>query len=325
MLPRDKKAYSKIRSIAHISSLAGILDIPESELVEISCIVDTLWKPGKILKKKSGELRPTIDAKPSLKSLHEKIKTRLLKQVTYPSYLLGGIADSMTPRDYKRHASLHSGKSVLITEDIKDFFPSTSEIIISAIWKRFFCFSPEVAKILTRITTLNNSLPQGWKTSGYLANLAFWDSEPNLVATLSRNGFTYSRFMDDITVSCNFALSNRQKQFVISLIYGMLFSKGYKPKRTKHHIVSPNARMEVTGLTVNGKIPSLSPIERNKIRAQVHMCEVIAKRDKQSKSYKKMWGNLSGKVGTLSRFHPREGKQLRERLTAIKPLKARVT
>jgi len=316
----NKKACSNTPPIAKIESLASILSVSKDELLDISNSIDSLWKPGKLLRKKSGEPRPTLDAKPRLKKLHEKIKNRLLKQVSYPAYLLGGIEDKMTPRDYKRHAVIHSGKNILITEDVKDFFPSSSVEVVNGIWKKLFHCTSEVAALLTSITTLNGLLPQGWKTSGYLANLVFWDVEPELVANLMKRGFFYSRFMDDITVSCKTRISNTSKTFVVAEIYRMLFSKGYSPKRTKHQIISSGSRMEVTGLTVNGNHPSLSKKEQNNIRAAVHKCECSAKNGRTSIAYKKLWDSVSGKVGTLTRFHAEKGAKLRQRLRAVKPL-----
>jgi len=320
MKQANKKAYSNTPPIAKIESLASILSIDKNELLDISNSIDSLWKKGKLLKKKNGDPRPTIDAKPRLKKLHEQIKNRLLKQVTYPAYLLGGIEDKMTPRDYSRHASIHSGKSILINEDVKDFFPSSSVEVINGIWKRLFHCSSEVAALLTKITTLNGSLPQGWKTSGYLANLTFWDKEPEVVKNLAARGFSYSRFMDDITVSSKTRINDKSKTFIINEIYKMLLSKGYSPKRSKHQIISNNSRMEVTGLTVNGETPSLSKKEQNDIRAAVHRCEYHAKNERTSLEYEKLWKSASGRVGTLTRFHAEKGTKLRKRLREVKPI-----
>jgi len=320
MKQTNKKAYSNIPPIGKIESLASILSVDKDELLDISSGIHNLWKPGKLLQKKNGEPRPTVDAKPRLKNLHEKIKNRLLKQVSYPAYLLGGIEDKMTPRDYKRHAATHSGKIILINEDVKDFFPSSSVKIVNGIWKRLFNFSPEVAELLTKITTLNGSLPQGWKTSGYLANLTFWDKEPELVKILEVRGFSYSRFMDDITVSSKTRINNKSKTYIINEIYKMLLSKGYSPKRSKHKIISNNSRMEVTGLTVNGKAPSLSKNEQNNIRAAVHKCECHAKSGRSSLEYEKLWNSVSGRVSMLARFHVIKGAKLRQKLRVINPV-----
>lgn len=318
MTASSKKVCSNLPPLANIDSLASLLSVSKGELLQIADSVDSLWKPGKLLRKKNGEPRPTFDAKSELKSLHDSIKKRLLKQVSYPDYLLGGISDRMTPRDYKRHASIHSGKSTLISEDIKDFFPNSSYDVVYDIWKYVFRCSPDIAGLLTTLTTLDGSLPQGWKTSGYLANLAFWDLEPDVVAKLHSRGFAYSRFMDDITVSCTFKTNNSHKRFIVNELYKMLFAKGYAPKRSKHKITHSNKRMEVTGLTVNSSKPTLP--DKGKIRAAVHACERQAIHDRTSVDYKELWDSVSGKVGTLTRFHPVKGRKLRERLRAVKPL-----
>ena len=320
MMPSDNKPYFKLKSIATVDSLALHLSIPPEELIRLSNSVDKLWKQGAILKKKNGDPRPTLDAKKPLKDIHEKIKTRLLKHVSYPRYLLGGISDKFYTRDYKKHAQVHSGKKYLIEEDVKDFFPSTSVEVIKSTWQHLFNFPPDVADILTKLTTLNGSLPQGWKTSGYLANLVFWDIEYLLVNEFNKRGIAYSRFMDDISVSTQYKLNKSHKTFIVSSIYKMLFSQGFVPKRNKHEILSASNRMTVTGLNVNSDKPSLSKAEKNKIKAAVHECEILSKNDRSSDAYKNNWNSVSGRVGKLKRFHPRRAVKLREQLTAIKPL-----
>lgn len=321
MLPTNKKNYSNLTPIASVKSLALHLSVSQETLRNISNSVDELWCPGKNLKKKNGDPRPTFDAKEPLKSLHEKIKVRLLRCVNYPQYLLGGIADDVFTRDYVQHALVHSGKKYLIEEDVKDFFPSTSEDLVRSVWQYFFRYSPEVAELLTKLTTLNGSLPQGWKTSSYLANLAFWEKEPQLVELFNKQGISYSRFMDDISVSTKFKLNTVKKTFIVGEIYKMLFSMGYSPKRSKHEIFSASQCMKVTGLIVNSKKPTLPKDEKNNIRAAVHACEMHSMNDRVSEVYKKKWNSASGKVGKLKRFNPNNSSmKLRERLTAVKPL-----
>ncbi len=316
---QDRKAYSEVGPIGRIDALASMLSISTKNLLAISSSVENFRIPGKMLKKKSGEPRPTSDAKEPLKGLHERIKNRLLKRVCYPYYLLGSISDSMTPRDYKRHAAIHAGKTILISEDIKDFFPSTKTDVVHSIWQRLFHTNPDVASVLTSLTTYNDCLPQGWKTSGHLANLAFWDLEPDLVARLEKGGFAYSRFTDDITVSSKYRIGASAKSFVISEIYRMLGLRGYSPKRAKHRIATNGNRMGVTGLNVNKNTPSMPKEKRKTIRAMVHHCETHYTHDHTSESYRKRWESTSGKVGTLTRFHEAEGHKLRKRLQAIKP------
>lgn len=316
----SKKPVIKISPIANVKSLASILSMSEQELLEIAANVDQLWKPGKLLKKKTGEPRPTSDAREPLKTVHEHIKNRILKQVDYPLYMQGGIADPKSPRSCTSHAKIHANKRILIAEDVKDFFPSSDCSVVYGIWQYLFNFSPDIAQLLTTLTTHNGCLPQGWKTSGYLANLVFWDREPDLVIHLEQQGYSYSRFMDDVTVSSRYRMSQKHKTDVISNIYGMLFGNGFTPKRSKHEIVAANAPMRVTNLGVNGKQPTVPKKERQKVRAMVYQLELRAQNEIGGDLYLKEWRKVSGKVGRISSMHKIEGGDLRRRLRSIKPV-----
>lgn len=302
-----------------VHSLASLLSIPEDQLLQIANSVDSYHRPGKTLKKKNGDPRPTHDAKEPLKTIHERIKNRILKKVSYPYFMLGGIADPVSPRSCHAHAKIHSGKKQLISEDIKDFFPRTTQDVVYKVWLRCFNFSPEVAGILTNLTTYQNELPQGWKTSGYLANLVFWEREPHLVSKLEKQGLAYSRFMDDISVSSRRSLVNGEKSAIISSVYTMLFGEGYAPKRSKHSIVTPAEPMQVTSLNVNCRNPTIPKQQRHAVRAGIFKLEKQAHEDKTSHDYCKKWKSLSGKVGRITSFHPKEGAKLRLRLNSIKP------
>lgn len=306
--------------IARMSALASLLSVDKSKLFEIANSIESYYKPGKLMIKKNGDLRKTHDAKGPLKRIHENIKNRILKKVIYPTYILGGIADPINPRTYKTHAVIHSNKKIIITEDIKDFFPSTDTKTVHNIWQYCFHFAPKIASMLTRLTIYKNMLPQGWKTSSYLANLVFFDKEPQLVLRLEKRGYSYSRYMDDITVSSKHLISNHEKKFIISEAYGMLFSKGYQPKRNKHEILTPRSAMKVTGLIVNRKNPTIPKKERHNIQIMVYQLEKRFTNEKKTLQYDKDWKSLSGKVGRVSSFHFHEGKKLRERMKKIKPV-----
>lgn len=316
----DKIAFSSVRNIRHLPALAERLGFDPAHLEEIARDSGRYWKPGRLLQKSNGEPRPTHDALEPLKSVHESINRALLKRVDYPPYLLAGIKDRKTPRDYARHAALHAGTNILISEDIANFFPSTTGRHIHSIWQGFFGFHPDIAALLTQLTTYKGCLPQGWKNSGYLANLVFYKTEPVLVTELERRGFVYSRFMDDVTVSCRGALTSKGKSYVVSQIYKLLFQRAYRPKREKHSVASRGGRMEVTGLNVNTSYPTLPKTRRNQTRAIVHACEQYSKSSRASAEYRDLFNRASGRVGEMKRFHPKQADAYRQRLNKVRPL-----
>lgn len=310
-----------IPSIANTKSLASLLSISESELFYISGNMQAFYKPGKVLTKKSGEPRPTHDAEPDLKKIHARIKNRILKRVDYPYYMLGGISDPENPRSCKSHAKIHSAKKILISEDVSNFYPSTSYDVVKNIWKHCFKFGDEISGLLTNLTTYRGELPQGWKASGYIANLAFWDREPDLVKTLEEKGYSYSRFIDDITVSSPFYLKAEGKEFIVSSIYRMLFVAGYRPKRSKHEIVSREVPMTVTSLNVNNDNPTIPKKLRRNIKAMVFQLENQYSVVGNTYRYYKQWISIYGKVNRVKSFHGDEGSKLQGRMRAVKPPK----
>lgn len=308
------------RPIASLSSLSRTLDVPVCKLCALSEAADRLYKEIP-KKKRDGSPRIVHDAVPALKDVHDRILRRILHKVSFPIYLQGGIKDIRSPRGYVSNANMHVGAMVVISEDVRDFFPSTTRSVIFDVWLRFFRFTPDVADCLTKLTTLNGALPQGAKTSNHLANLVFWDVEPQLVEALSERGCRYSRLTDDITVSTGRELASSEKTEIVRLVYGMLRAKGFRPKRRKHSIDQRGDRMSVNRLVVNGGKARLSKEVRNQIRAAVFQCEQYARAcGRQHPDFISLYKSVSGKVSRLKQFGHPEYERLRGRLLAIAPL-----
>ncbi len=312
---------SAVTGISKVSSLAAVLSCTEEELIRVAARAPLFHKAGAMQWKKDGTPRPTHDAHPALKDIHEKIKNRLLKKVSFPRYLLGGIADPDYPRTPEAHARVHTYSKIIISEDIQDFYPSTSRDLVYKIWKYLFHFSPQIAELLTQLTTYEGCLPQGWKASGYLANLAFWEREPKFVDWLESQGYAYSRFADDVDVSSTSRMDNAAKTAIISELYRMLRACGYNPKRTKHKIMTSGHQMEVTGINVNRERLSLPKSYRKAVRAKVFGLEKKSAHQRSTKEYCKDWRSAVGQANHVRRFHQRTGEQLLQRLAPIKPPK----
>ena len=271
-----------------------------------------------------GKVRETWDARAPLKSIQARIQCLILRKVTYPRYLQGSIKDEEQARDFVSNASLHCGRRIVISEDIENFFPSTSSDLIHDLWRSLFHFPDRIAHVLTGLTTLEGFLPQGAKTSSYLANLALWSTEPRLVESLRRQGFIYSRYVDDITLSTDRRLTGGEIAKVLRQVAGMCSPLGFRLKRSKHSVTTSGNRMSTTGLMVNRRA-SLPKEIRSETRALVHRCERLASMSKamrQTPYYAVEWNRASGKVALLRRLHPTTGSPLRERLRAIRPGKS---
>jgi hypothetical protein len=285
-----------------------------AELDRVEQWAESLYRVAKRERKSDGKMRVCYDAKPPLKSMQGRIKCMILRHVKFPAYLMGGISDLDRPRDYVRNAAIHAGARVLVNEDITEFFPSTSAAIVYDIWRYFFRFPDEVARTLTALTTKDGGLPQGAKTSSYLANLVFWSTEPAAARTLRQMGFQYSRYVDDISISSQIDRSPRDLGRAISVVAFMVRRRGLHLKRRKHRIMRAGQRMEVTGLVVNEHSASLGPKKAANIRAVVHQSEALAKVSPRPPEFERVKRRAVSLVGQLNRLHPGKARTLRERL-----------
>lgn len=312
-LPTSSPSYNG-QAIRRIESLGKALRCSPERLGYLGNNADRLYRIAQEIEKSDGSKRVTFDAKPALKEVHRRIKIEILDRVTFPLYLTGSIKG----RDYKTNAELHVGAAIVIAEDIGSFFPSTTTAHVFDVWRNFFGFSDEVARVLTSLTTRNGELPQGAITSPHLANLVFWRDEPALHDRFAADGIVYSRFVDDVAASSKATLSPERKTEIVRLIFGLMLRHGYKPKRKKHELKTAGQQMTVTKLTVN-QIPGLPKAERARIRAAVHHLERLAGQGALSAEQRREYSSVLGRVNHLARFHPGEAAGLKARLKMLHP------
>lgn len=303
-----KPRYFK-EPISSVRALSAALRIPDAALDQLARRASGMYRRVYI----PDSDRVVWNAAPELKRVQERIKTSILKRVYFPSYLTG----SLKGCDYKTNAAIHSGQQIVICEDVKSFFPSVTRDKVADVWGQFFGFSQEVADLLTMLTTKDGRLPQGAKTSSYLANLVFWRKEPLLEAKLRALGYRYSRYVDDIAISSSQHRSAEEQSSVIAMVYGMLMSEGLRAGRGKHEIHSASKPMRVTQLIVNAK-PSLSKAVRSKVRAGVFQIERKVQHEPASFKMLEELNTLSQRVGQLGRFHAKEAGTLRSRIVTAR-------
>lgn len=314
--------HYKNKKISSIKSLSLALEIPEDVLIQISENADKFYRKNAPIIKPNGKERITYSVNNPLKPIHEKIKTNIFHNVYYPSYLQGAIKSDDTSRDYIYDALIHSKNKFFISEDISNFFPSITYEKVYEMWLHFFKFSKPVSELLAKLTTFKGLVPQGSKTSSYVANLLFWQYEGNLVEKLKKQGITYTRFVDDITLSSKHFISDKEKSLIIKELYGMMLSIGVKPNRNKHFIGSCKSNVKIHNINVGGKKPSLGKERLNGIRMSVYNCIKTAKKNGTSgKNYLKQYTSAMSKLGQMGRLHPDKSLKYKNELSQFKPVK----
>lgn len=306
------------KPISCIRSLCKSLSISEQELSSLVLKANYLYR--KLAKDKgSGGKRVMYDAAPPLKRLQERLLRNVFDRVEYPEYLQGGIRDPLTPRGYVSNAVRHSGKASIIKTDIRNFFPSITEKEVVRLWKRFFLFPSEVSVILAKLCTLNGLVPQGAKTSTHIGNLIFWDVEPFLENEFREMGLTYSRYVDDITISSESFMTLERKSIVLSKIIGMLKSKGFRHNSRKTAILRRGDRMTIHNLNVDRNSPTLGKQAYSKLSSKIKTLEDIHHECGHTKFYNSAFSKVQGLVASMTQIEPAKIRNYKARLLKISP------
>ncbi len=149
-------------------------------------------------KKPGGKVRQRIlyPSRGRLKAIQDGIKVNILSRIPMPDFVQGGVKG----KSNITNALVHKGKRYKFTTDLKKFFPSvTSDMVYKTL--SGYGFSGDVSRILTILCTYKGMLPQGIPTSTHLANVVFLSVDYRIQDASPVPGITYTRFVDDITLS----------------------------------------------------------------------------------------------------------------------------
>jgi Reverse transcriptase (RNA-dependent DNA polymerase) len=238
-----------------------------------------------------------------LKSVQDKIHLRLLKELVLPEHLLGG----MPGKTIKHNIFLHAGSRVLVTIDIKSFFPSISARKIFQVWRDFLNCSREIANTLTKLTTRNGHLPQGAPTSTLLANLVLASLDQPIRAGCAGKAVIYSSWVDDLAFS-----GNDDARQIMTLVISTLNRSGFSVKHKKIRVMGAGSKKLLNKILLN-KTPSVGRERLDQIRSGIHKLTTGEVAPKERATY---LSSLRGKIAFVRQFNPAKASALEQRLDA---------
>lgn len=320
-MAKDKPYYPH-EPIGSLATLGKTLGLPPKLLLDLSQKANDSYTPFNIITK-GGKSRDVFEPKYELKRLQKRINSRLFEHVEYPFYLQGGIKDDAAPRDYIENSRIHSGSKFLISLDIRDFYGNIRLESVRSVFKYLFKFPDDVTDTLVRLVTREGRVPQGACTSSYVANLIFHNSEYSYVKKLRDKGFSYSRLLDDVTISCNRLITQEEATEIIKYVSGLFREHGLRLRVSKTKLERSDdlkASYAVTGVWVGHGVPKIRRAERDMIRHSVYICERECFKDRYSDAYHVLWNKVSGQVAKLTRLNHVQAQGLRDRMRDILPL-----
>lgn len=130
--------------------------------------------------------------------------------------------------------------------DISDFFPSVRERAVKEGVVRLGA-REQLSNAFVRLVTLPEGLPQGAPTSVAVADIVLFPLDVRLAGMAQRHGLTYSRYVDDITVSGGTRLGRFER-----LTRSIAADTGWELNE-KGGLVGPDQRHGLLGAVVNAK------------------------------------------------------------------------
>lgn len=288
--------------IDSVSRLADLLGLTPDDIKKVAIIAGRYYKPFDIYKgvRSDGTTKWRHIDNPlnDLKDLQTRIYRKLLRPLApdLPQYLTGG----MPKRSIIDNASFHIGQPAIVALDIENCFPSISHKRIFEVWRKDLGCIPDVASLLTKLTTLQTRLPQGSPASPILCNLALRPLADEINSYAEGQGLNFSIYVDDVTLSGDPQVVRE----AIGPVIKMVARHGYALNRQKILIMDANELQRVTGVTTNQK----ATIQRQKIQEIRQSILDLAARQHSATATElnSMWG----KIQHVKNIAPDKGKRL---------------
>lgn len=244
-----------IYNTTHFSKLVGV----KKAYIKRSVMYTKSFYRNFEIAKRSGKSRTISEPLPNLKLIQNFILNEILNNIKVSAFA----------KAYKRRSTLienvryHTNQNIVITIDIRDFFGSIKKSDVERIFLNFG-YSDLLADLLSKLCTLNDSLPQGAPTSPSLSNI-YMKPFDSVVADfcLSRN-IRYTRYADDITISGDFDIEE-----ALEFIKSKLTVMNLTIHPDKFKVMHQGLQQKVTGIVVNNKIQAPRK-DRNKLRQTLH-------------------------------------------------------
>ena len=244
-----------ISSPKHFSLLVGL---EHQYICNMAYASDRFYRHFSI-PKSNGQARNIDEPLPDLKFVQSWILHNILEKCAVSDYAKAYLKG----RTLKHNARFHRAQKIVVTMDIKNFFPSISVKDITEIFENMGYFH-DLSCFLAHLCCYNNVLPQGAPTSPYLSNLRMITLDDKISEYTYEKSIRYTRYADDLTFSGDF-----NPHFLISNISKFVYNEGFCINPQKTRIARSNTRQEVTGIIVNSHM-QLSKEKRKLIRQQVY-------------------------------------------------------
>jgi retron-type reverse transcriptase len=295
-------AYPPAERGSPLRKLARRLELPPRRLAFV------LWhdpQPYREIRIRKRDGRERLLHAPS--SARKFVQRRLLRRVLDRQAPVATAHGFVKRRDIFTGARHHVGQPLVIRIDLEDFFPSISAARVGGVFKSLG-FEGAAVRMLVMLCTHEGRLPQGAPTSPSLANLVCRRLDRRLWKLARRNGYRYTRYADDITLSGPLSMKK-----VLPLVRRIIAEEGFVIAEHKTRLMRWGRRQEVTGLVVNRRL-SVPRYRRRWIRAIVHNVKKNGLAAENRYRLPRFREFIAGNAAFIARSHPDEAARLQSDL-----------
>lgn len=291
------------KSINDLQTLSSILGSKPAELGYLSLNMEKNVRTYSVPKKHALTETRTITApNEKLKRIQRKIKDQFLDNYMYEPYVYGLGGNTL-----KDHASVHKGAKVLVQIDIRDFYPSISHNLVFKMWVEKFGFPADIARVLTKLTTMKGGLMQGFPTSSHVATIVAEDFTLALDNHCKSNSLSFSQYVDDFNISGD-GIDYRS---IFKLVVATGRKYGLSIKRKKTRVNSKLVGKKITGVALtNQRTRATRDVRQRAIRA----LKDLATRPENEYFQKR----VDGYGGFLKHLKKRDGSKYKKLIKKIR-------
>lgn len=288
--------------IHNIEALSSLLGTTPAELGYLSFNMSKNVRLTSIPKKHSpNESREITAPSDKLKKIQRNVKDYILANYVYEDYIYGLGVSTL-----KDHAMVHRGNSTVVQVDLKSFYPSISHALVYRMWVEKFGFPVAVARILTKITTMDGGLKQGFPTSSHIAAIVAEDYTLGISNYCKQNKYEFTQYVDDLNISGSEINYRTTFKKVVSLgrPYGLAI------KKNKTRVTSRLDGKTITGVSLlNQQTRATRGVRQRSIRALKNLSS--SPRDEHSRK------QVAGYAGFLKHLNTHDGKRYRKHVADI--------
>jgi hypothetical protein len=193
------------------------------------------------------KLRQVEVPKAIVERLHRRLFA-LLARIEKPSYLHSGVKK----RSYLTNAREHLGKKPMVKLDLKKFYPSVRADMVYRFFHGTLQCSPDVAGLLTKLSTCNGHVPTGSCLSQLLAFFAVKPLFDDLDSVARAEGLCFTVYVDDMTFS-----GSQATPALLWKVKQLVHSRGLKYHKDKFY--PAEMPRVVTGVLIDGDRLAVQP------------------------------------------------------------------